>query len=118
MAEEREIGAITHYFGKVKVAAIKLTAPLAVGDTIRIKGHTTDLIEVIDMDDITFAQLLLVAGLDHAIDKHHPAPYDEFSLSACRCEPFELDECVEFYVVAFHACCSGFFIYEPLLLNF
>jgi putative protease len=47
MAEEREIGTITHYFGKIKVAAIKLTAPLAVGNTIHIKGHTTDVTEKI-----------------------------------------------------------------------
>ncbi len=57
MAEEREIGAITHYFSKVKVAAIKLTAPLTVGDTIRIKGHTTDLIEKIASMQIEHQQI-------------------------------------------------------------
>ena len=36
------IGIITHYFPKVRAAVIKLKAPLAVGETIKIKGHTTD----------------------------------------------------------------------------
>jgi putative protease len=37
-----EIGRITHFFAKISVAVIELTAPLAVGDTIMIKGPTTD----------------------------------------------------------------------------
>jgi len=41
MAKESEgklIGEISNYFQHVKAAAIKLTAPLAVGDKIRIVG--------------------------------------------------------------------------------
>ncbi|MFW6124857.1 MAG: hypothetical protein ACOC46_01805, partial [Pirellulales bacterium] len=39
---EEEIGRVTHYFGKIGVAAIDITrGKLAVGDTIRIKGHTS-----------------------------------------------------------------------------
>jgi len=48
MAEEVEIGQVTHYFGKVRVAAIKLTDSLKVGDTIRIKGHTSDFTQKVD----------------------------------------------------------------------
>jgi len=40
---ETGIGKVTHYFGHLGVAAIELHGPLAVGDTIRIHGHTTDL---------------------------------------------------------------------------
>lgn len=40
--KENIIGKITHYFPKVRAAVIKLKAPLKVGDTIKIKGHTTD----------------------------------------------------------------------------
>ena len=36
------IGKVTHYFPKVRAAVIKLKVPLAIGDTIKIKGHTTD----------------------------------------------------------------------------
>lgn len=41
MAEE-EIGRVTHYFNKIGVAGIELTGQLSVGDTIHIKGHTSD----------------------------------------------------------------------------
>jgi putative protease len=37
-----EIGHISHFFSKISVAVIELAAPLAVGDTIVIKGPTTD----------------------------------------------------------------------------
>jgi putative protease len=40
---EEEIGKITHFFSKIDVGVIELTAgELHVGDTIHIKGHTTD----------------------------------------------------------------------------
>lgn len=39
---EQEIGFVMHYFGKASVTAITLTADLAVGDTIHVKGVTTD----------------------------------------------------------------------------
>ena len=40
---EGEIGKITHYFSKLNVGVIELTkGELHVGDTIHIKGHTTD----------------------------------------------------------------------------
>ena len=35
---EKQIGEITNYFQQVKAAAIKLTAPLKVGDKIAIRG--------------------------------------------------------------------------------
>lgn len=41
------IGAVTHYFPKVMAAVVKLKAPLATGDTVRIKGHTTDITQAI-----------------------------------------------------------------------
>jgi selenocysteine-specific translation elongation factor len=40
---EVEIGKVSDFFAKPVVAGIQLTAPLKVGDTIRIKGHTTDM---------------------------------------------------------------------------
>ena len=48
MAEEILIGHISHYFGKIQVAAIDLTdGDLKVGDTIHIVGHTSDFTETI-----------------------------------------------------------------------
>ncbi|MGA2159704.1 MAG: translation elongation factor-like protein [Dehalococcoidia bacterium] len=40
---EVEVGTISDFFAKPVVAAIELTAQLNVGDTIHIKGHTTDM---------------------------------------------------------------------------
>jgi selenocysteine-specific translation elongation factor len=40
---EEEIGTVSDFFARPVVAGISLTAPLKVGDKIRIKGHTTDL---------------------------------------------------------------------------
>ena len=57
MAEE-QIGRISHYFGKIQVAAIELTeGSLAVGDTIHIKGHTTDLTEQVKSIQIEHDQV-------------------------------------------------------------
>ena len=40
---EQNIGVVTHYFGKIGVAGIKITdGELRVGDTIHIKGHTSN----------------------------------------------------------------------------
>lgn len=45
--KENAIGVVTHYFPKVRAAVIKLKAPLATGDTIKIKGHTTDFTQTV-----------------------------------------------------------------------
>lgn len=48
MAETR-VGVITHYFGRIGVAVVKATdGPIAVGDTIHIKGHTTDHVQQVE----------------------------------------------------------------------
>ena len=40
--KEKEVGRVSTYFSHVGVAAIKVSDKLKVGDTIHIKGHTTD----------------------------------------------------------------------------
>ncbi len=45
---ERAIGRVTHYFGKINVAAVTLTEPLRVGDRLHLKGHTTDFTMTVD----------------------------------------------------------------------
>jgi len=42
-----EVGRITHFFTKISVAVIELSAPLTVGDTMLVKGPTTDFEQVI-----------------------------------------------------------------------
>ena len=46
--EEREVGKVIHYFGKIGVVAIKLIATLAVGDTIHVKGRTSDFTQKVE----------------------------------------------------------------------
>lgn len=50
MAEPRmeEIGRVDGFFAHPVVAIIQLTAPLRVGETISIKGHTTDFQQVVE----------------------------------------------------------------------
>lgn len=45
---EEPIGKISHYFGHLEVAALKLTGALKVGDQIHVKGHTTDFTQLVD----------------------------------------------------------------------
>jgi len=45
--EGKLIGLITHYFPHVQAAVIKLKSPLAKGDTVKIKGHTTDITQTV-----------------------------------------------------------------------
>ena len=43
-----QVGHISHFFSKISVAIVELTAPLAVGDRILIKGPSTDFEQVVD----------------------------------------------------------------------
>jgi len=43
-----EIGHITHFFSKINVAVLELTASLAVGDRILVKGPLTDFEQVVE----------------------------------------------------------------------
>ncbi len=46
---EEEVGKISHFFSKLNVGIIELThGELKVGDKIHIKGHTTDVVQVVD----------------------------------------------------------------------
>ncbi len=46
---EEEIGRISHYFSKIGVGVVELTkGELKVGDTIHIKGHTTDFYQKVE----------------------------------------------------------------------
>jgi len=43
-----EVGHITHFFSKISVAVLELTAPLTVGDRILVKGPSTDFEQVVE----------------------------------------------------------------------
>jgi len=47
--EEKKVGEVIKYFGKINVSAIRLSeGSLKVGDKIHIVGHTTDITQGID----------------------------------------------------------------------
>lgn len=46
--QEKEVGVITHYFGRVCVGIIHLKELLNVGDTIRIKGTHDDFSQTVE----------------------------------------------------------------------
>ena len=47
--EEKRVGEIIKFFGKISVAAIRLSeGSLKVGDKIHIVGHTTDITQTVD----------------------------------------------------------------------
>jgi putative protease len=45
---ETRVGVVTHYFGHLSVAAVRLERMLRVGDTVRILGHTSDFRQRVD----------------------------------------------------------------------
>ena len=57
MAEEEEIGRVSDYFARIGVAGIDLTGKLRVGDTIHVKGHTTDLELVVESMQVEHDQV-------------------------------------------------------------
>lgn len=57
MAEERA-GVVNDYFAHIGVAGIDLEGALRVGDTVHIKGHTTDLELVVESIQIEHEQVI------------------------------------------------------------
>ena len=53
---EEEVGRITHYFSKIGVGVVEMTkGVLKVGETIHVKGHTTDLFQKVDSMQVEHA---------------------------------------------------------------
>ena len=53
------IGTVSDFFAKPMVAGIELAAPLKIGDTIHIKGHTTDImmtVQSMQIDNINVTE--------------------------------------------------------------
>ncbi len=67
------IGTVTHWFGHLSVAAVSLTAPLAVGDRIHVRGHMTDLVQLVRSMEVDHRKVeRAVPGDDVAlaVDEH------------------------------------------------
>jgi len=45
---EKKIGEVTHYYGKIGVGIVKLSASIKVGDMLHFVGHSTDFTQLVD----------------------------------------------------------------------
>ena len=54
---ENCIGHVTHYYNKIGVAVLSLTAELKIHDAIQILGHSTDLIQKVISLEINHQQI-------------------------------------------------------------
>ena len=68
-APEERIGVVSHYFSHLSVAALILeSGTLRVGDTIHVKGHTTDFTQKVDSLQVDHAPVSEVhAGQDFGL---------------------------------------------------
>ena len=48
LAEEREVGVVSHYFTKIGVAIVELTDAVKVGQKLHIKGATSDFTQKLE----------------------------------------------------------------------
>jgi putative protease len=55
--EEKEIGKITHYYSNINVGIIELSDTLKVGESVHIKGHSSDFSQLIDSMQIEHASV-------------------------------------------------------------
>ena len=56
--ERKKVGEVFHFYGKIGVAAIRLTdSTLAIGDTVQIQGPTTNLEQSVDTLQIEHADV-------------------------------------------------------------
>jgi len=46
------VGKVTHYYKGIGVAALELSDTLEVGNTIHVKGHTTDFEQIVESMEI------------------------------------------------------------------
>ena len=73
---EKEIGKITHYYGHIGVGIAELTDALKVGDSIHIKGHSSDFTQSVDSMQIEHASVTEATSGDavglKVLQKVHP----------------------------------------------
>lgn len=64
MAVEEDIGQVNDFFARPVVAGIELTGTLKVGDTIHIKGHTTDITMAVESMEINNVKVQVASAKD------------------------------------------------------
>ncbi len=53
----KKVGTVTHYFGKIGVAILKLEAPLKVGDVLKFQGHGADFEQSVSSMQVDHAEV-------------------------------------------------------------
>ncbi|OGC24750.1 hypothetical protein A3J90_06025 [candidate division WOR-1 bacterium RIFOXYC2_FULL_37_10] len=56
------LGVVTHYFGKINVAAVKLSAPLKVGDYIEFKNGEESFCQLVESIQVNHKNILSARG--------------------------------------------------------
>lgn len=74
--KEKEIGVVTHYFGKISVGIIKLKSTLRVGEKIHIKGAHDDFSQTVKSIQINHKDVS-IAGRGSEIGIKVPQPVHE-----------------------------------------
>ena len=77
------VGRVFAYFKNVNVAAIELSAPLSVGDRIRITGATTDIemtVDSIQIDRVSIESATVGQSVGLAVPER-VRPNDQVSLA-------------------------------------
>jgi putative protease len=64
MAVEEEIGTVNDFFARPVVAGIELTDTLKVGETVHIKGHTTDITMVVESMEVNNVKVQVANARD------------------------------------------------------
>lgn len=74
--QEKEVGKITHFYSHLNVGIIELSDTLKAGDTIHIKGHSSDFTQNVDSIQIEHANVPEAKPKDvvgiKVISKVHP----------------------------------------------
>jgi len=52
-----QVGKITHYYDKIGVAVVSISAPIKVGDTIKISGHDKEFTQTVASMQIEHEQI-------------------------------------------------------------
>lgn len=55
--QEIMIGKVSHYYTHIGVAIVEVSGTMRIGDTIHIKGHTTDFTQRVESMQVEHAQI-------------------------------------------------------------
>ena len=85
---EVEIGRVKHYYNHLHVAVLELSQGLKMGESIHIRGHTTDLRERITSMEVDHHMVVRVeAGADVAIKVIEPVHEHDVVLRVTEEDP-------------------------------